>query len=89
MRQNAERMKHTWENYSVVAKQLLADTDYGFFAIAEKGSQITAFCFYTYEWSDWRDGIFYWIQGLESATPNDLDSFKAIKTFTEGYKGKY
>ena len=88
MRKNADKMQHTWENFSSTAKCILADLDYGFFVIAEREGEVAAFAFFTYEWSDWRDGVQYWLQGLE-AVKEDMEAFKCIKEFTENYKHKY
>ena len=86
---NCARLQLDWANYGPVAKQILADIDYGFFVIAEVEGAVAAFVFFTYEWSDWRDGVFYWIQGMETAGEQEDSVFKAIRAFVDSYKGKY
>ena len=43
---------------------LLAQPELGFYLIAEMDSQPVASLMITYEWSDWRNGLFWWIQSL-------------------------
>ena len=37
---------------------------YGFYVVAEDGGQVVGSLMVTYEWSDWRDGLFWWIQSV-------------------------
>ena len=49
-------------NYKTVADHVLADIDYGFFILAEREDGSPAgFMFFSYEWSDWRNGMFFWL----------------------------
>jgi GNAT superfamily N-acetyltransferase len=43
---------------------LLAHPEFGFYLVAEVDSQPVASLMITYEWSDWRNGLFWWIQSL-------------------------
>lgn len=48
-------------------KHLLAQRQYGFYVIAEQGverREAIGSLMVTYEWSDWRDGLFWWIQSV-------------------------
>jgi len=45
-------------------RRLMAQPQYGFYLIAEKGEQIAGTCMITSEWSDWRDGLFWWVQSV-------------------------
>lgn len=36
----------------------------GFYLVAESDHQIVGQLMVTYEWSDWRDGWFYWVQSV-------------------------
>jgi ribosomal protein S18 acetylase RimI-like enzyme len=38
--------------------------DHGFYLVAELEGQITGSLLVTREWSDWRDGVFWWIQSV-------------------------
>ena len=37
---------------------------YGFYVVAEDGGRVVGSLMITYEWSDWRDGLFWWIQSV-------------------------
>ncbi|MEJ7618171.1 MAG: GNAT family N-acetyltransferase [Pyrinomonadaceae bacterium] len=43
---------------------LLGDARYGFYLIAEADAEVVGCLMITYEWSDWRDGLFWWIQSV-------------------------
>jgi ribosomal protein S18 acetylase RimI-like enzyme len=43
---------------------LLADPLKGRYFIAERGGQVVGQTMVTYEWSDWRNGTFWWIQSV-------------------------
>ena len=43
---------------------LFARQDLGFYIVAEDGGRIVGQLMITYEWSDWRDGVFWWIQSV-------------------------
>lgn len=45
-------------------KRLLARPEYGFYVIAQHGEDIAGTLMVTTEWSDWRDGLFWWIQSV-------------------------
>ncbi|MBN1297523.1 GNAT family N-acetyltransferase [bacterium] len=36
----------------------------GFYLVAETGGRVEASLMVTYEWTDWRDGLFWWIQSV-------------------------
>ncbi len=40
------------------------DDRYGFYCVAEIGGQPAGQLMITYEWSDWRNGVFWWIQSV-------------------------
>jgi ribosomal protein S18 acetylase RimI-like enzyme len=48
---------------SGVAK-VLADAHKGFYTLAEIDGEVVGQTLITYEWSDWRDGWFWWIQSV-------------------------
>jgi len=43
---------------------LFARPDLGFYVVAEDGGRIVGQLMITYEWSDWRNGVFWWIQSV-------------------------
>ena len=43
---------------------LLARTERGFYLVAEQTQQSIGTLMVTYEWSDWRNGDFWWIQSV-------------------------
>ena len=45
-------------------KQLLRDSRQGFYLMAEVGGSARGSLMITYEWSDWRNGLFWWIQSV-------------------------
>lgn len=54
--------------YAVISsgvKRLMQKPEYGFYLVAEHANGQTAgSCMLTMEWSDWRDGLFWWIQSV-------------------------
>ncbi len=48
---------------------MLARPEHGFYAVAEIGSEVAGCLMVTYEWSDWRNGLFWWIQSVYVASP--------------------
>lgn len=45
-------------------RRLLEKSQFGFYVVAEISGQIAGCLCITYEWTDWRDGIFWWIQSV-------------------------
>lgn len=45
-------------------KNLILQTELGFYLIAEIDSKPVGTLMITYEWTDWRDGLFWWIQSV-------------------------
>jgi ribosomal protein S18 acetylase RimI-like enzyme len=45
-------------------RAVLDDPDYGFYVVAENDGEVVGCLLITYEWSDWRSGLFWWIQSL-------------------------
>ena len=55
-------MNLQWSNFEPVAQKILSHTDFGLVVIAEDTEKIVhGFMMFTYEWSDWRDGLFFWV----------------------------
>ncbi len=49
---------------SAGVKALLNNRQMGFYVIAETGGLIAGSLMVTMEWSDWRNGLFWWIQSV-------------------------
>ncbi len=45
-------------------KAALADPSKGFYLVAESDRSIVGQLMVTFEWSDWRNGVFWWIQSV-------------------------
>jgi ribosomal protein S18 acetylase RimI-like enzyme len=45
-------------------RRLLADPSLGFYLVAEHDGRVVACLMVTNEWSDWRNGLFWWIQSV-------------------------
>jgi ribosomal protein S18 acetylase RimI-like enzyme len=45
-------------------KHLFEHPQYGFYVTAESDGRVIACLMITYEWSDWRDGLVWWIQSV-------------------------
>ena len=45
-------------------QMLLKNPHYGFYIVAEIADEVVGCCMVTYEWSDWRCGLFWWIQSV-------------------------
>jgi ribosomal protein S18 acetylase RimI-like enzyme len=43
---------------------VLADSSKGRYWVAERDGQVVGQLMVTYEWSDWRNGVFWWIQSV-------------------------
>lgn len=45
-------------------QRLLRDPALGFYLVAERAGEVVGSLMVTFEWSDWRDGHFWWIQSV-------------------------
>lgn len=45
-------------------RRMLAQPSMGFYLVAERGGEVVASAMVTTEWSDWRDGRFWWLQSV-------------------------
>lgn len=52
------------DDVSQGVKKLLSNPDLGFYIVAESDGEIVGALMVTTEWSDWRDGFFWWIQSV-------------------------
>ena len=61
--------------------ECLADRAKGFYLLAELGGEVVGQVLVTFEWSDWRDGNFWWIQSVYVA-----ESARRRGVFTQLYR---
>ena len=55
-------MNLQWSNFQPIAKKVLSHTDFGLVVLAENTDKIAVgFMMFTYEWCDWRNGLFFWV----------------------------
>jgi GNAT superfamily N-acetyltransferase len=52
------------ERLTLGVKAVLTDKNRGFYTVVEKDNQIVAAALITYEWSDWRNAWFWWVQDV-------------------------
>ena len=52
------------ERVAAGVQRLLADPSLGFYLVAERGDEVVGCLMVTNEWSDWRNGLFWWIQSV-------------------------
>jgi ribosomal protein S18 acetylase RimI-like enzyme len=45
-------------------RRLLGDPSLGFYVVAEQAGEVVGCLLVTNEWSDWRNGLFWWIQSV-------------------------
>jgi ribosomal protein S18 acetylase RimI-like enzyme len=45
-------------------RAVLTDASKGFYLVAQINSRVAAQMMITFEWSDWRNGVFWWIQSV-------------------------
>ncbi len=58
---------------------LLRDSTKGFYLIAEQDTIVVGQLMITFEWSDWRNGVFWWIQSVYvEKTARGTGAFKAL-----------
>jgi len=45
-------------------RRVLTDPGLGFYVVAQSAAEVVGALMITYEWSDWRNGFFWWIQSV-------------------------
>ena len=45
-------------------RAVFADPARGFYTVAERGGEVVGQMMVTFEWSDWRNGWFWWVQSV-------------------------
>lgn len=66
-----QALAHETENRALSAETLrsgvlglLARPQYGFYLVAQNGDALAGALLVTFEWSDWRDGVYWWVQSV-------------------------
>jgi GNAT superfamily N-acetyltransferase len=59
-----EKLRLVPEVLSAGVAAVLADSSKGFYLVAERGGRIVGQLMVTLEWSDWRNGNWWWIQSV-------------------------
>mgnify|MGYP002635249202 CR=1 FL=1 len=72
------------DNFKKVAEYVLTDPDYGFFIIAREDEQAVGLMYFSHEWSDWRNGLFFWLQ-TAYAKDNKEEVHKEMLKHLEAY----
>ena len=72
-------------------KSILSDPSKGVYLLAEENAQIVGQLMITYEWSDWRNGNFWWIQSVYVRRPDRgkgvfRSLFEHVKRLAKGRK---
>ena len=62
METESRTLAETTVNAGVEA--VFSSSDKGFYVVAERGGDIVGALMVTHEWSDWRNGFFWWIQSV-------------------------
>ena len=75
----------TPENFKAITGPVLEDIDWGFFIICEKEGTPCGLMYFTYEWSDWRNGVFFYLQ-CAYADNDDAETHKALIEFLDKYQ---
>jgi len=64
MAQETETLTLDRERLQKGVEALLADSSKGFYLVAESNNTVVGQLMITYEWSDWRNADFWWIQSV-------------------------
>jgi ribosomal protein S18 acetylase RimI-like enzyme len=64
MAQETEGKRLAVETLDAGVRSLIADGQKGFYLVADVDGQAVGALMVTFEWSDWRDGQFWWLQSV-------------------------
>ncbi len=64
MAQEIEQLDLDQQRLLSAAGAVLEDETKGFYLVAEADGRVVGQLMITYEWSDWRNGVFWWIQSV-------------------------
>jgi GNAT superfamily N-acetyltransferase len=86
--ENAALLGATPENFLFASEYILKDINYGFFVYAydHEAKKPLGFMLFTYEWSDWRNGLFFWLQSVHvTSEARKSGVFSEMSNFLDGY----
>ena len=81
-----------WGTISAGVERMVLNPELGFYLVFEPdtGGQITGCLGITFEWSDWRNGLFWWIQSVYvSPDSREQGVFTAMYHEVQKLAGKY
>ena len=64
MARETEDLELDLERLTAGVAAVVDDPAKGFYLVAEEGSAVIGQLLITYEWSDWRNGVFWWVQSV-------------------------
>lgn len=64
MARETEDLELDLERLSSGVAAVVADPSKGFYLVAQEDGALTGQLLITYEWSDWRNGVFWWVQSV-------------------------
>ncbi|MBI3804074.1 MAG: GNAT family N-acetyltransferase [Nitrospirae bacterium] len=70
MAKETEGRELTIEVLCAGVASLLKQPQYGFYLVVETDGVVIGGLLVTYEWSDWRNGLFWWIQSVYVSPPH-------------------
>src|SRR4051794_21590053 len=59
-----ERKTLSPDTLTAGVRAVFADPARGFYTVAERGGEVVGQMMVTFEWSDWRNGWFWWVQSV-------------------------
>ncbi len=64
MAEETEGLKLPVDVVQAGVRSLCEEPHFGFYVVAEQQSTVVASMMITYEWSDWRNGVIWWLQSV-------------------------
>ena len=64
MARETEGKELSQETAEAGSRALLRHPEHGFYVVAEVNGEVVGALLVTHEWSDWRNGLFWWIQSV-------------------------
>jgi GNAT superfamily N-acetyltransferase len=64
MASETEHIELDLERLTAGVRAVVADAAKGFYLVAEEEGAVVGQLLITYEWSDWRNGVFWWVQSV-------------------------
>lgn len=64
MAQETEGVTLDWERVSAGVRAVFEKPEHGWYLLALESGRVVGQLMVTFEWSDWRNGVFWWIQSV-------------------------